>query len=232
MAKRTVSQRFWAKVNSRLLEFDTDQCWEWGKEHSHTEDGYGQFFAPGIIAGPRLLKAHRVVWKLETGQDPGEMFVLHRCDNPSCVRISHLYLGTRQDNVDDMIKKGRGREQKKTHCKNGHPLEGDNVYNPSTRPHIRVCRTCAYASNRASQKKHRQDPSKREMLTARAKRAHAKLQARRDAGEAPPRKISPTRQGEVGRAYYLEYNSRPEVIARKQQRQDEKAASVAKTPVK
>ncbi len=35
------------------------------------------------------------------------MLVLHRCDNPSCVRPSHLFMGTNRDNVEDMLRKGR-----------------------------------------------------------------------------------------------------------------------------
>jgi hypothetical protein len=44
---------------------------------------------------------------MTNGEIPKELFVLHKCDNPKCVRLDHLFLGTRQDNVDDMVKKGR-----------------------------------------------------------------------------------------------------------------------------
>lgn len=42
------------------------------------------------------------------GLIPDGLFVLHRCDNPSCVRSDHLFLGTNQDNVADMQAKKRG----------------------------------------------------------------------------------------------------------------------------
>lgn len=45
-------------------------------------------------------------WFLHTGEWP-DLLVLHSCDNPSCVRFDHLFLGTYQDNVDDMDRKGR-----------------------------------------------------------------------------------------------------------------------------
>ena len=38
---------------------------------------------------------------------PGKMYVLHKCDNPSCVRPSHIYLGTNQDNMNDAKERGQ-----------------------------------------------------------------------------------------------------------------------------
>lgn len=85
------SERFWSKVLSG------DGCWEWTA--SKDRKGYGKF-------GP-TKSAHRVSYELERGPIPSGLFVCHHCDNPSCVRPSHLFLGTVQDNVDDMISKGR-----------------------------------------------------------------------------------------------------------------------------
>lgn len=45
----------------------------------------------------------RVSWALEQGPIPDGKWVLHRCDNRRCVRPSHLFLGSSQDNVDDMM---------------------------------------------------------------------------------------------------------------------------------
>lgn len=50
--------------------------------------------------------AHRLAWALING-DPGKLQVLHRCDNPRCVNVDHLFLGTHQDNMSDMKAKGR-----------------------------------------------------------------------------------------------------------------------------
>lgn len=95
----TFEQRFWGKV------LKTDGCWLWmaGKD----QDGYGKFsVGPRSIARPKL--AHRIAWELTNGEVSESIFVLHRCDNPSCVRPDHLFLGTHQDNMDDMVAKGRG----------------------------------------------------------------------------------------------------------------------------
>lgn len=53
--------------------------------------------------------AHHVAWQLENGKIPLGMKVLHHCDNPQCVRPSHLFLGTQMDNYKDMKNKGRER---------------------------------------------------------------------------------------------------------------------------
>ena len=50
---------------------------------------------------------HRIVYQIIHGEIPKEMFVCHHCDNPKCVNIDHLFLGTPQDNMTDMINKGR-----------------------------------------------------------------------------------------------------------------------------
>jgi hypothetical protein len=50
--------------------------------------------------------ASRVAWFLCTGEWP-TLHVLHRCDNPPCVRFDHLFLGTHAENVADMNTKGR-----------------------------------------------------------------------------------------------------------------------------
>lgn len=56
------------------------------------------------VEGQRL--AHRVAWFLNTGRWP-ELHVCHKCDNRQCVRFSHLFEGSTEDNLNDMAKKGR-----------------------------------------------------------------------------------------------------------------------------
>lgn len=90
----TIRERFWAKVRRG------DGCWEWTAARSAA--GYGWFKG---AAGPEL--AHRVAWRLERGEIQAGLFVLHRCDNPRCVRPDHLFLGTNADNMADMVQKGR-----------------------------------------------------------------------------------------------------------------------------
>jgi hypothetical protein len=52
-------------------------------------------------------RAHRIAYRHFKGEIPKGMFVCHTCDVPSCCNPDHLFLGTNQDNVDDMVRKKR-----------------------------------------------------------------------------------------------------------------------------
>lgn len=88
--------RFWSKVK------DTGYCWEWqaGKDSS----GYGTFKVFG-----KDEKAHRVAYSIINGDIPEDLHVLHKCDNPACVNPTHIFTGTPRDNMNDKIRKGRGK---------------------------------------------------------------------------------------------------------------------------
>jgi DNA-binding XRE family transcriptional regulator len=86
--------RFWANVAK------DDGCWLWAGYVQ--PDGYGQASYKG-----RRIRAHRLSWELTHGPIPNDIKVLHTCDNPTCVRPDHLFLGTNADNSRDMVRKGR-----------------------------------------------------------------------------------------------------------------------------
>lgn len=51
--------------------------------------------------------AHRAAWIIYKGRIPKKLWVLHHCDNPSCVNLKHLFLGTALWNMYDSLGKGR-----------------------------------------------------------------------------------------------------------------------------
>jgi len=87
--------RFWSRVQR------SNNCWIWTR--GKFPEGYGAF-----RVGKKSWRAHRFSYLLTYG-DPGSLCVLHKCDNPSCVRPDHLFLGTRKDNNQDSARKGHRR---------------------------------------------------------------------------------------------------------------------------
>ena len=103
---QSVEDRFWAKVDK------TGDCWLWTASVFRERYGYGKFQAGENRANTRVVYAHRYSWELVNGPVPDGLFVCHHCDNPPCVNPAHLFVGTHQDNVDDMMSKGRHRSQR------------------------------------------------------------------------------------------------------------------------
>jgi hypothetical protein len=109
-------------------------CIEWPK-YRRRRGGYGIRYHNG-----KNCHAHRVAWEEVNGPIPEGMLVLHRCDNPPCVNTEHLFLGTNDDNMRDMISKRRHWKQKVSHCPQGHPYSGSNLH--VTKTGSRKCKSC------------------------------------------------------------------------------------------
>lgn len=100
---RPIEERLWAKTDRS----SADGCWPW--LGGCDKGGYGSI----KTRSGQTLRAHRVAWTVAYG-DPGDLHVLHRCDNKPCVRPDHLFLGTHQDNIADLVAKRRASEGQST----------------------------------------------------------------------------------------------------------------------
>ena len=101
------AERMWEQVNK------TPTCWTW--QGALTSSGYG-----ALSVKAKMQSAHRLAWFLAHGPIPPDMFVLHKCDHPSCVNPDHLFLGTQADNVQDARKKGKYANPKNRVRGDGH----------------------------------------------------------------------------------------------------------------
>ena len=75
-------------------------CWVW--KGTVNEQGYGR-----LNVNYKMVFTHKIAYELQYGEIPEGLLVCHTCDNPPCCNPDHLFLGTPQENVDDMMRKGR-----------------------------------------------------------------------------------------------------------------------------
>lgn len=104
--------------------------------------GYGHVRRKNPTTGKwRTYPAHRWQWIEKHGDLPPDISVCHSCDNPPCINLEHLWIGTNKDNHNDKMAKGRARgpNSYKTHCKNGHEFTPENTRQYAGRRHCRTC---------------------------------------------------------------------------------------------
>lgn len=88
---------------ARAIPEPNSGCWLW--EGSVNPKGYGNVHIGGKKG--TVCLTHRLMWQITKGPIPTGMLVCHKCDVPSCINPDHLFIGTSQDNTDDMVRKGR-----------------------------------------------------------------------------------------------------------------------------
>lgn len=131
------------RFEGRVLPEPNSGCWLWTGATNNR--GYGS-----IGDGGRQYGAHRFSYELYCGQIPEGLEIDHLCSVRSCVNPDHLEPVSRIENVRRSAAGYYRRtpennvNKRKTHCKNGHPYEGDNLY--VTSKGVRQCRTCHRAN--------------------------------------------------------------------------------------
>jgi hypothetical protein len=98
-AKLPLAERFWRKVDKK----SDNECWLW--TGAKNKKGYGSIGAGG--RNGKYTLAHRVSYQLANNDLHDYDYVLHSCDNPSCVNPLHLRAGTQSSNIKEACDKGR-----------------------------------------------------------------------------------------------------------------------------
>ena len=94
MKKQSTEKRFWSGVD---IPDKPDACWNWQRGKNA---GYGL-----ITYQNNKWRAHRLSYTFAYGAIPAGMWILHHCDNRSCVNPSHLYPGGAIQNARDAVER-------------------------------------------------------------------------------------------------------------------------------
>lgn len=122
------------RVLDKVVRIPFSGCWIF--TGATNEAGYGIVGTGG--RGQPNDRAHRITYRHYCGPIPDGMFVCHSCDTPSCCNPDHLFLGTNQDNVDDMVRKGRNSKPPR----NLHIVGSVHVNSRFTDDEVAFVRTC------------------------------------------------------------------------------------------
>lgn len=103
------------KFEDSFDKISIEECWYW-KRVEKKSYGYISFKGKNYIA-------HRLSYEIYRGPIVNKLFVLHACDNKSCVNPNHLRLGTHQQNMNDCAKRIHWKRYIKKHNKKNNVIE-------------------------------------------------------------------------------------------------------------
>jgi hypothetical protein len=99
MRPKGIAISAWLEENSEVIPWSGCKIWLGQTD----KDGYGKIWIKG-----KTKRTHRVSWELKNGPIPKNKEILHKCDIPSCIEETHLFVGTNTDNQLDKARKNRG----------------------------------------------------------------------------------------------------------------------------
>ncbi len=105
-----------AKTPEQIVDYLLDNaipvgdCWECHLRPSKDQYKERHYVQVGGRSGIKW-RVTRLIWTVTEGPIPEGQFVLHECDNPRCINLDHLFLGTAKENSEDMVRKGRQSNQ-------------------------------------------------------------------------------------------------------------------------
>lgn len=100
----TFSKKDINRFESKTIQSDTSDCIVW--IGAVKNNGYGNFYLCG-----KWINAHKAAWLFKNGEIPNGLMIRHICDNRLCVNTNHMVLGTHQDNMNDMVQRGRSAQK-------------------------------------------------------------------------------------------------------------------------
>lgn len=148
---RPVYPELEAKLTKYQRPDRPEACWHYGVKPRNTTKQI-PYSHEGVTTN---VPAGRLAYYLHHGENvPARRALTLTCGNRDCINPAHMELGAQlgwgrtspgDPAAGDPAPAVHWRT-KLTHCKNGHPLSGDNLYMNGT---SRVCRTCKREANAA-----------------------------------------------------------------------------------
>jgi len=138
-------------IREKIAPFPETGCWLW--TGSHDKDGYGRAYFQ-----KKMKMAHRVCYEFFIGPIPKDKELDHVCRVRCCVNPSHLEPVTHAENMrrsdintQRVVRSNKERAKARTHCPQGHPYSGANLYIPAGGE--RRCRICNKHAQQRRRKK-------------------------------------------------------------------------------
>lgn len=119
------------RIEQNYMPVPESGCWLWMGAKS--TGGYGRINVNG-----KRWQVHRFYYEQKRGDVPKELVMDHLCRVRCCINPDHLEPVTNKEN----ILRGDGpaaRNNRMTHCKEGHELAGDNLLNYSRDRRCKIC---------------------------------------------------------------------------------------------